>query len=162
MLEFSARPVRRTIAVAGRDDEVAARIAQDLSALGWTRAARPDEPAGCLLAVADGYDGHALQSAAQDFAARLPHDHGGIAIYVCRRGAAAADRFAQAELLAATQRLAATLAPRLRVNSISWGSGGEADLCRTVRFILAVPSVTGQMIALGGPIAADSGKSAGP
>lgn len=81
---------------------------------------------------------------------------------------------AKSALWTATKTLAQALAPRIRVNAIGPGPvlpserqsleeferecrstplqrGASADeVCRTIRFLLATPSVTGQMIALDG------------
>ncbi|MBF0373255.1 MAG: hypothetical protein HQL39_07520 [Alphaproteobacteria bacterium] len=58
----------------------------------------------------------------------------------------------QAGLWALLRSLALTMAPGLRINAVAPNGAPTPDLCRALRFVLAAPAMTGQMIALDGPI----------
>ena len=61
----------------------------------------------------------------------------------------ASDAVFQAGLLALTRTMALALAPRIRVNGIAPGRGTEPeDVARALHAMLALPSVTGQMLVL--------------
>ena len=116
----------------------------------------------------------------QSFAAGLPAAAGGMIVNILDervlnlRGDYISYSLSKAGLWALTQSLAVALAPRIRVNAIGpgytlpeRGSTPEAfdaatarlplgrgttpaEICRTVRFLLACKSITGQMIILDG------------
>lgn len=105
---------------------------------------------------------------AQHLSAQLPEtDEGNIVLLVDQRAPAAMPHYlsyslSQAALATLTRSLALGLSPRIRVNAIGPsapmpgdvvlpkpGDPGE-ELCRTLRFILGTPCVTGQILALDG------------
>lgn len=57
----------------------------------------------------------------------------------------------QAGLWALLRSLALGLAPGVRINALAPNGASMPDLCRALRFVLAAPAMTGQMIALDGP-----------
>jgi len=116
----------------------------------------------------------------QDFAARLPADMGGAAVNLLDERVWSLTPYfmsytvAKAGLWTLTQSLALALAPRIRVNGIGPGptlpsprqspaqflrqcrnmplrrGTSPAEIAAALRFILAAPAMTGQMIALDG------------
>ncbi|MBF0333283.1 MAG: hypothetical protein HQL40_06485 [Alphaproteobacteria bacterium] len=57
----------------------------------------------------------------------------------------------QAGLWALLRSLALAMAPGLRINAVAPNGAPPPDLCQALRFVLAAPAMTGQMIALDGP-----------